>query len=256
MTTKKNNPIIYGYIRISTMHQSLERQKINILNKYPKAVIIEEVFTGTTLDRKEWNKLINKTIKTGDTIVFDEASRMSRNAEEAITAYEELFNKDINLIFLKECYLNTEVYKTALASLEIKEVGNELADEIIAVLNKYQRKLAREQIKKAFEAAEYEVEMLRVRTSEGIRAADQIKKLQIEQGIQPEKRLQGRQAGEKFISKKSIKCKELIKKHCKTFGGTLSDVDVMKLCKAEAGQCTKVTFYKYKKQIRLENSIR
>lgn len=53
---------------------------------------MEEIFTGTKINRVEWNKLYN-TVKKGDTIVFDSVSRMSRNAEEGITTYLDLFAK-------------------------------------------------------------------------------------------------------------------------------------------------------------------
>ncbi|RDY22380.1 recombinase family protein, partial [Romboutsia maritimum] len=83
---------IYGYCRISTNKQSIERQHRNILNLYPNAIIIDEVYTGTKIHtRKELNKLLN-IIKQGDTIVFDSVSRMSRNSEEGFKLYEELYN--------------------------------------------------------------------------------------------------------------------------------------------------------------------
>ena len=48
----------YGYVRISTPKQNIERQVRNILAYYPDAIIISEVYTGTSLDRKEFNKLL------------------------------------------------------------------------------------------------------------------------------------------------------------------------------------------------------
>ena len=37
--------MVYGYIRVSTKHQSLERQRKNIKDVYPSAIIYEEIFT-------------------------------------------------------------------------------------------------------------------------------------------------------------------------------------------------------------------
>lgn len=65
---------IYGYCRISTKQQSIERQIRNIKAKYDNAVIVQEAFTGTKIDRPEWNKLY-KRMNAGDTlylIVFQE----------------------------------------------------------------------------------------------------------------------------------------------------------------------------------------
>ena len=49
----------YGYARISRAKQSIERQIRNIKAAFPNATIVQEVFTRTTLNRKEWNKLYN-----------------------------------------------------------------------------------------------------------------------------------------------------------------------------------------------------
>ena len=104
----------YGYCRISRKTQNIERQVRNITKVYPDAYIVKEAFTGTKIQgRKELDKLL-KVIRQGDTVVFDSASRMSRNADEAIELYENLFNGGINLVFLKEPHINSEVYRKAL----------------------------------------------------------------------------------------------------------------------------------------------
>lgn len=78
---------IYGYVRISTKKQNMERQIRNIQKEYPEAVIIKEVYTGIKFQgRKKLNKLI-KQLKAGDTVVFDSVSRMSRDAEEGFLIY-------------------------------------------------------------------------------------------------------------------------------------------------------------------------
>ena len=59
---------VYGYCRISTSKQSLERQIRNIKLAYPDAVIVKETYTGTKIQgRKEFEKLI-KLVSAGDTI--------------------------------------------------------------------------------------------------------------------------------------------------------------------------------------------
>ena len=85
---------IYGYCRISTPKQSIDRQIRNIKQEFPDATIVQEAYTGTKLDRKEWSKLHN-TVKSGDTIVFDSVSLMSR-AEEGFTIYKKLYNRGVS----------------------------------------------------------------------------------------------------------------------------------------------------------------
>ncbi|MBQ3158690.1 MAG: recombinase family protein, partial [Clostridia bacterium] len=137
----------WGYCRISQRKQSIDRQIRNIKKEYPEAVIIEEAYTGTTTDRKEWNKLYNK-VKSGDTIIFDSVSRMSRNAEEGFKAYEELFNRGIELVFLKEPHINTSTFKVAKEK-SIPLTGTSI-DYILEGINNYLLAIAKEQIIIAF----------------------------------------------------------------------------------------------------------
>ena len=108
--------MIYGYCRISTDKQNIERQIRNILKFYPQAEIWQETYTGTKTDgRKKFEQLL-KIIKSGDTVVFDSVSRMSRNAEIGFQIYQELYEKGIELVFLKEPHINTATYKKALSN--------------------------------------------------------------------------------------------------------------------------------------------
>ena len=178
---------MYGYVRISTKKQSLERQIRNIRAAYPEAMIVEEVYTGTSLNRREWGRLRNK-LKEGDTVVFDSVSRMSRTADEGVEAYFELYGRGVNLVFLKEPTISTTVYAAALKNrtLTISQDGStsegRLIQSIISALNDYQRELAAAQIRITFDQAEKEVEDLHQRTREGIQTARAHGK-QIEEGL-------------------------------------------------------------------------
>ena len=46
----------YGYCRISTQTQNIERQVRNILTAYPDARIFQEVYSGTTFQGREQNE--------------------------------------------------------------------------------------------------------------------------------------------------------------------------------------------------------
>lgn len=221
---------IYGYTRISTPKQNIERQVRNIRSQYPEAVIIKEVFTGTRFQgRKELDRLLH-TVSSGDTIIFDSVSRMSRNAEEGFLMYEELFRRGISLVFLKEPHINTDTYKKALQN-GIPSTGTSV-DYILDGINKYLLALAREQIRLAFEQAEKEVQDLHQRTVEGIETARLAGK-----------RI-GQQAGTRLVTRKSLAAKEIILKHNKTFGGSLNDIETIRQT-----EISRKTFYKYKKEL-------
>ena len=225
----------YGYGRISTKRQSIERQIRNILAAYPDAIIFQEVFTGTKFyGRKALDKLL-RVVKSGDRIIFDSVSRMSRNADEGVKLYFELYDKGISLVFLKEPHINTEVYKEALQR-QVALTGEDV-DYILEGVNQYLRKLAEKQIRIAFEQAEKEVEDLHKRTSEGLLTA----------------KLEGKQVGgvkgRRLNVKKSVAAKSKIQELSKDFNGSLSDVDLM-----EVVGVSRNTFYKYKKELIFERA--
>lgn len=220
---------IYGYARISTPKQSIDRQIRNIKAAYPKAVILQDEFTGTKLSRPNFDKLL-KVATNGDMIVFDSVSRMSRNAADGFTVYQKLYNSGIELVFLKEPQINTQTYKKAVTN-SVKLTGTAV-DYILEGINKYLMELAKEQIKLSFEQAEKEVTDLHQRTKEGIITA----------------RLNGKQIGQKkgakLTTKKSIAAKDIVRAHLIDFGGTLNNAE----CQRLAG-ISRNSFYKYKQEL-------
>ncbi len=224
--------MIYGYCRVSTPRQNIERQERNIKAAYPDAVIAKEVYTGTTIHRKTLEKIV-AAVKPGDRIVFDSVSRMSRDAEEGFKLYEKLYQEGVELEFLKEPHINTSVYKKAADSC-VEMTGTEV-DCILEGINKYLLALAAEQIRIAFRQSEKEVSDLRQRTKEGIETA----------------RLNGKQIGQrkgvKLHTVKAAKAQTIIKQHSKDYGGSLSDQECIRL----AG-ISRNTYYKYKRAMKEE----
>lgn len=237
---------LYAYCRVSTEHQSLRRQMDNIVEAkdgaYRNAKFYTDKFTGSTLDRPGWNRL-HKRLKTGDTVVFDSVCRLSRNAEDGTTLYQELYAKGINLVFLNEPYCDTDCYRQA-ATASIPATGNEIADIYIEATNKVLMILAGRQIEIAFEQAEKERLDICRRVRDGMRAA---KLAAFERG---EEKRYGLAKGTKLVTKKSVAAKEVIRKHSKDFDGTLDDPDVIKLC-----GISRNTYYNYKKQLRAERQV-
>ena len=245
---------IYGYCRISTPKQNIERQVRNILKAFPDAMIVQETFSGTKFQgRKELEKLI-RIVQTGDTIIFDSVSRMSRNADEGFRLYEQLYNKGVNIVFLKEPHINTETYRKTLQEKKISlnidsndEATDKLMKSIIEALNDYIMTLARKQIQLAFIQSQKEVDDLRQRTREGIETARRNGK-QI-----------GQQLGRKLKIRKKSPVQQLILKYSKNFNGSNSDREVIAIINSSMNPDDKSkklhvsinTFYKYKAELRI-----
>ena len=158
---------------------------------------------------------------------------MSRDAEEGFTAYEELYHRGIDLVFLKEPHINTSVYKKAMES-GIEMTGTTV-DYILEGGNKYMLALAKKKIKICFEQAEKEVKDLRRRTIEGIETA-RLNGKQI-----------GRAAGTKIEYESTKQKKREIYKYSSSFNGMLKDKEVIKLL-----GISRNSSYKYKREIKEE----
>lgn len=229
-----------GYARVSTHTQKLDRQIRNLKEAYPDIVIIAEVFTGKTDNRPKWNKLLRQC-RAGvvDRLVFDEVSRFSRNAEEAIKEYKELYELGIELEFLKEPHINSSIYRQSSErkiDIDTAKMDAETANLINTVvdgLNDYLMAVAEKQIWLAFEHAQKEREFLSQRTSEGLKQAKLM-------GSKV-----GRQPGQKVETRKAKRAKRYIRSNYKLFGGCLTATECMRIL-----QLSKSTFYRYLAQIK------
>ena len=272
----------YGYVRVSTMEQNIERQIKNIKAQYPEAIIIQDEYTGTKMDRPAWSKLYPK-LKKGDLVVFDSVSRMSRDAEEGFKVYQDLYERGCDLVFLKEPHINTTSYREALKgsiSVDVKS-GDQDTDDLISgimtALNKFMLAKVKADIKKAFDQAEKEVMDLRQRVKEGMAVAKENNERLIIKYGSVEKAMEdptwsdiGRSEGDKLHIKKAEPIKALIRKYSRDFDGTLSDTEVLGVLSTKtvkiptkkrsgkveereiSAKLSRNTLYKYKKQMREE----
>lgn len=234
-----------GYARVSTPTQKLDRQIRNLKEAYPDIVIVSEVFTGKTDNRPKWNKLLRQC-RAGvvGKLVFDEVSRFSRNAEEAIKEYKELYKLGIEMEFLKEPHINSSIYRQSSErkiDIDTDKMDTETANLINTVvggLNDYLMAVAEKQIFLAFEHAQKEREFLSQRTSEGLKQAKLM-------GSKV-----GRQPGQKIETRRAKRAKRYIKANYIGFGGCLTATECMR-----AAQITKSTFYRYLAQINNNKSL-
>ena len=218
---------IYGYVRASKPQQSAKRREIR--KAYPDADIRYEEKEAE--ERPEWNKLMQE-VNPGDTIVFDSISVMSRSADEGVETYFSLYDRGINLIFLKEEYINSSTYAGVLRDeIDLTETVGEVAKE----LRDSFRKFAEKQIRIVFEQSQKAQEKADERSQN---IGDGIKKA-VNKG-----KSVGRKKGKPIKTKKEEAAEQIIRDNSKSFGGNLSDVECMKL----AG-VSRNSYYKYKNLI-------
>lgn len=229
----------YGYCRVSTIQQKLLRQIESVKAFCGNAIIITEKQSAKDIEnRTEFKKLLSKVVP-GDTIIFDEVSRMSRNAEEGYNLYMELYEKNINLIFLKERHIDTEEFKrrTQRHIERITTQDNKIDNLINGILNlieDFEKENLKDNIRIAFERAEQERTLMIQRITTGKSVSD---------------KKQGRPKGS--LNKESEKAEEIkkrIKELSKDFNGHFSDAKIMR----EYINIARNTYYKYKLELKDE----
>ena len=243
----------YLYIRTSTKKQDLARQE-ELIKLYPDATVIAEKASGKSVEgRTEFQRLL-KLVKTGDTIVFDSVSRMSRNATEGAELYEQMYRDGVELVFVHEPQVNTECYRKVLESQIRVSIssGNAAMDicvkKMIDALNEFAVAMAKVQFLQAFQQAE--TERLHIVSS-------------VKQGLECA-RAAGKQIGQvqgaKLHIKKKDELKALIRKEHVDFGGRYTTAEFLRIHAPEYKNgkanhehgISKNTFYKYLQELKAE----
>jgi len=230
----------YGYARVSSAQQKTQRQIDNIKSFDADAIIYEERQSGKDIEnRAVFKKLLNK-VKPGDTIIFDEVSRMSRNADEGFSMYMKLMDEGISLVFLKERHIDTDEYKRRTQK-HIQKVSssNEKMDNLIngilGLVADFEMENLKDNIRLAFQQAEHERLLLIKRVTEGKARSE---------------KPQGRPEGSHNIKKdKADHIKKVIREQSKNFDGRFSDAKIMR---EYLQGVARNTYYKYKKELATE----
>lgn len=92
--------MIYGYARVSTTDQNLDRQ-IDMLQEKGAEKIFAEKMTGTKKVRPELKRLLER-LERGDTVVIESLSRLGRSTKNLIELVEQIEAKGVQIISLKE----------------------------------------------------------------------------------------------------------------------------------------------------------
>ncbi len=114
--------MIYGYARVSTIGQATEGNSLEDQEKQLRengaVEIYEEAWTGTKLDRPEFQKILQK-IKKGDTLVVTKLDRLSRNAQQGLEIVQTLTDKGVkvNILNMGMVDMETPVGKLMMTML-------------------------------------------------------------------------------------------------------------------------------------------
>lgn len=132
---------LYGYMRISTNnHQEFLRQETQLIERgVPQENIYRDVESGRKENRAGLNKVLS-LLEEGDTLIVCEFSRISRSVQQLISIADDLNNRHVDFVSLKE-------------NIDTSTAEGKLFYTIIAAF------------------AAFEVDMIRQRTKQGLEAA-------------------------------------------------------------------------------------
>ena len=129
----------YGYIRVSTKEQNIDRQLTAILkeNVDTKNIFIDKA-SGKDFNRKQYRKLIRK-LKEGDELYIKSIDRLGRNYDEIIKEWNLITKeKSVEIIVLDFPLLDTRAKVSGVT-------GKFISDIVLQILS-YVAQIERENI--------------------------------------------------------------------------------------------------------------
>ena len=200
----------FGYMRISTKEehnkQKFTRQE-SALARYEKENGVEILLTfkddasGKDFNRSEWIKL-EKTVHEGDTIIFKDICRFTREFDNGFAKYMELMNKGVNLIFIDNPTISTPYIR-----------------QMMDIAERQQNRIAKKSLKDT-------IELLLLVELDRAEQERLITVQRIKDGMAASNKKAGRPSGsvyklsddlkadiEKYLSDRSVKQIDLMKKH-------------------------------------------
>lgn len=202
----------FAYMRISTKEergkQKFTRQEQAIARwckenniEIPERRIFRDDASGKSFERPSWKELL-QDIQSGDTVIFKDICRFTREYENGFKEYMKLLDKGINLVFLDNPTISTEYIKN-----------------MMGVAERQQNRIAKKSLKDTIELlilveldrAEQEREITVKRIKDGIAASD--KKSGRKMGQLDKMTPEFQEDIEKFLSDRSIKQIDLMNKY-------------------------------------------
>lgn len=132
--------MVIGYARVSKQEQDLEKQILQLKQAGCERIFQEKV-SGTKLDRKELEKLLDQ-LRPKDTIIFCDLSRASRSTRDLFRLVDIIEEKGANIKSLKESWMDTTTPQGKLMFTMMAGI-NQFERDLISIRTKESLSVAR-----------------------------------------------------------------------------------------------------------------
>jgi len=124
---------IFGYARVSTSEQNLDRQlDILVQNGVAKEDIFTDKISGTKHNRAALDEL-QRVLRTGDTVITESLSRLSRSSQDLLTILNDWGNRGV-------------VFKSLKEDLNFSTTTGKLLLTLLAALSQFERDTIRDRV--------------------------------------------------------------------------------------------------------------
>lgn len=142
---------VYGYARVSTREQHLDRQIIALKNYgIDERDIVTDKESGKDLERKGYTLLKEQLLRPGDTLVIQDLDRLSRNKAHI---NQELLYFQGQKIRVKILNIPTTLMEPPQGQEWVIEMTNNIIIEVYASIAENERKRIRERQREGIDAA-------------------------------------------------------------------------------------------------------
>lgn len=228
---------VVGYCSTTTYSQNINTQKKAILAAFPEATIMidHRNHDDDGLFEKKWDKIVSLNKMLVDVVVLESVTRMKADPDKIAACYEKLYGSGVEMVFLKDPELNSEIFRAADQAVESMDCDMDSMFRFKDLLKEMRRQ---------------QIEAVVKRSIEDLESRSELAKQSVKQARESGKTV-GRQVGAKVTSTKEAPAKELIKAHDKHFVKDPAEIWKTAQIMEEAG-ISRPTYRKYLKDLMQE----
>lgn len=145
---------IFGYARVSTKEQKLDRQISALKDFVSEDNIFSEKISGVSLDRPAYQKL-RMILRQGDILVIKELDRLSRKKDDIVSELRYFKDKGIKVVILNIPTTKIFLKEDSEENIDwVMDMVNEILIQVFSSLAEQERKQMKQRQREGIEKAQ------------------------------------------------------------------------------------------------------